>query len=181
MRSHLSDDTVESLRSAARKLSGFRRRQFQAEMAEKYCDGSARQTERVFGWGRAAVETGLNERRTGIRCVDGFHQRGRKKSEDLDPQLQADIQELVEPQSQADPKFQTTIAFTRVTSPAVHAALTRKFKGTDRKVPSPRTLIDILNRMGYSVRRVQKTGPEKNSRNGRHLRQRPRCSRTGCG
>ena len=161
MRSHLSDDTVESLRSAARKLSGFRRRQFQAEMAQKYCSGSARRTERVFGWGRDAVETGLNERRTGIRCVDSFHQRGRKKSEDLDPQLQADIQELVEPLSQVDPKFQTTIAFTRVTAPAVHAALTEKFQGPDRKVPSPRTLIDILNRMGYSVRRVQKTRPEK--------------------
>ena len=28
-------------------------------MARKYCDGSPRRAEDTFGWGRAAVETGL--------------------------------------------------------------------------------------------------------------------------
>ena len=166
MHAHLSDDVVESLRLAARKLTGYERRQFQAEMAWKYCDGSARKAERLFGWGRAAVETGLNEKRTGIRCLDSYSQRGRKKSEVTDPQLEADIRELVDPLTQSDPKFQTPLAFTRATAPAVEAALKEKFHRagqTDRPVPSRRTLVDVLNRLGYRLQRVQKTRPEKRS------------------
>ena len=54
----LSEPMIESLQSAARKLTGFRRRQFQAEMTLKHCDGRGRRAERVFGWGREAVDTG---------------------------------------------------------------------------------------------------------------------------
>ena len=62
----LTESVKETIKSAARKLTGFRRRQFQAEMAIKYCQGHARRTEEVFGWGRDAVNTGLNELRTGF-------------------------------------------------------------------------------------------------------------------
>ena len=130
-------------------------------MAEKYCGGSARVVERTFGWGRDAVNTGLNEKRTGIRCVDNVKARGRIKSEVIDRQLETDIRELVEPQTQADSKFQSTLAFTRATGPAVHAALQDKLRDTGRNVPALRTVANILNRLGYSIRRVQKTRPEK--------------------
>ena len=96
MHPQLCHETKESLSSAATRLTGFERRQFQAEMAEKYCGGSARVAERTFGWGRDAVNTGLNEMRTGIRCVDNFTARGRNKSEVIDRQLETDIRELVE-------------------------------------------------------------------------------------
>ena len=36
----------------------------------QYCGGSARRAEGMFTWGREAVEKGLQEQRTGIRCVD---------------------------------------------------------------------------------------------------------------
>lgn len=162
MHPQLCHETKASLCSAAKRLTGFERRRFQAEMAEKYCGGSARVAERTFGWGRDAVNTGLNEMRTGIRCVDNFKARGRIKSEVIDRQLETDIRELVEPQTQADPKFQSTLAFTRATGPAVHAALQDKLKDTGRNVPALRTVANILNRLGYSMRRVQKTRPEKN-------------------
>lgn len=110
-----------------------------------------------------AIETGLNELRTGIRCLDSFQQRGRKKSEVLNPQLEADIRELVELHTQSDPKFQTPLAFTRATAPAVHAALSEKYEQTVEKVPSCRTVLNILNRLGYRLKRVQKTRPEKKS------------------
>jgi transposase len=163
MHAVLSDDVIDSLRFAARKLTGFERRQFQAEMAVKYCGGSARSAERVFGWGRAAVQTGLHEKRTGIRCLDNFQQRGRKKSEVVDPQLEVDIREIVEPLTQSDPKFQTPLAFTRATASTVRKALTEKYRQTGQKVPARRTLIDILNRIGYRLKRVRKTRPEKKS------------------
>ena len=68
----LTEDVIQTIQSAAKSLSGYKRRRFQAETALKYCDGSPRQAEKVFGWGRAAVDTGLNELRTGIRCLDAF-------------------------------------------------------------------------------------------------------------
>src|ERR1022692_3772338 len=133
----------ETIRSAARKLTGFSRRQFQAEVATQYCQGSARQAEHLFGWGRDAVETGLNELRSGIRCLDNFSARGRHKSEQLDPMLVDRIRVIVEPQSQADPKFQNPLAFTRVTAKAVREQLQAENAATSptaTSLPAERTL-----------------------------------------
>jgi hypothetical protein len=153
---------IGTIRSAARKLTGFRRREFMAEMTLKYCGGSARRAETVFGWGRAAVCTGLNEKRTGRRCVDDFRARGRKKTEDRTPRLADEIKRIVEPRSQADPKFQTTLAFTRITARAVRNELLKN--GELRPaVPCRQTVGEILNRLGYRLRRVLKARPEKKS------------------
>lgn len=168
MITELTDAVRETIQSAARKLTGFLRRQFQAEVARDYCQGSARQAEQLFGWGRDAVETGLNELRTGIRCHDNFAARGRHKSEQLDPTLVDRIHALLEPVSQADPKFQTPLAFTRVTAKAVREQLLAEAAVTPAtvtpaQVPAERTLYDILNRLGFSLRRVRKTKPKKKS------------------
>jgi hypothetical protein len=97
--------------------------------------------------------------------VDNFSARGRKCSEEVDPQLERDIREIVEPQTQADPKFQTPLAFTRITAKAVRQALIEKQSCTgsgEPAVPAERTMLDILNRLGYRLQRVRKTRPEKN-------------------
>lgn len=158
MLSELTDSVIETIQRAARKLTGFRRRQFQAEVAVKYCDGSPRRAERVFGWGRDAVNTGLGELRTGIRCCDNFTARGRRRTEEQSPQLAAAIHELVEPVSQADPKLQTPFAYTRMTARAVREQLLAQ---RDLPVPAERTLRNMLNRLGYRLRRVRKTKPKK--------------------
>lgn len=156
----VTEELVESLCSAAKKLTGFERRQFQAEMATRYCGGSARRAEAIFGWCRSGVATGLNEMRTGIRCVECFSRRGRKKTEDKVPQIKTEIQKIVEPQAQADPKFQTTRAYTRVTAKAVRDQLL-EHKTLQDKVPGRQAIGTILNRMGYSLKRVRKTRSEK--------------------
>jgi hypothetical protein len=157
----LTESTKETVNSAARKLTGFRRRQFQAEMAIKYCQGHPRRAEQVFGWGRDAVNTGLNELRTGIRCMDGFSARGRPKTEKKQPELASVIHALAEPKSQADPKFQTPLAYTRITAKAVHKHLKANAAGENQHVPAERTVHDILNRLGYRLRPVRKTKPQK--------------------
>jgi hypothetical protein len=164
MLTELTESVKASLRSAARKLTGYRRRQYQAEMAVKYCQGSPRRAERVFGWGRETVRMGLNELRTGIRRVDAYSSRGRHKTEELNPDLVPEIHALVEPHSQADPKFQTPLAYTRVTAKAVQQQLAANAAETGRPVPAERTVHDILNRLGYRLRRVRKTKPQKKSR-----------------
>jgi hypothetical protein len=65
----LSSLQIGDLRLAVSKLRGVERRSFQAEMTVKYCKGSARMAEGVFGWGRESVEVGLAEKRTGIVCM----------------------------------------------------------------------------------------------------------------
>ena len=153
---------IETIQSAAKLLTGYKRRQFQAEMAHKYCKGSARQAETTFGWGRAAIITGLGELRTGIRCLDAYGLRGRKKTEELCPKLEEYVHRLVEPQAQADPKFQTTLAYTRITAKAVRQALEAEPELAGF-VPGRQTVGRLLNRLGYRLRRVLKTRPEKKS------------------
>lgn len=75
----LSVEILSSFASALDKLKGFDKRNYAAELAEKFFDKSARKVERALPVGREAVELGLKERETGIRCVEAFHQKGRKK------------------------------------------------------------------------------------------------------
>jgi hypothetical protein len=158
----LTDDARQAILLAATLLTGFKRRRFQAEMAHAHCGGSARLAEATFGWGRDAVHTGLNELRSDIRCVEAFDRRGRKTTEERHPALEERIRRLVDPHAQADPKFQTPFAYTRITAKAVRDALLAvpELAGA---VPSRQTIGDILNRLGYRLRRVLKARPQKRS------------------
>ena len=155
----LHDDTRSVILRAAALLTGHTRRRFQAEMANTYCGGSARLAETTFGWGRDAVHTGLNELRSGIRCVEDFEARGRTTTEDRHPELELHIRRLVDPHAQADPKFQTPFAYTRITAAAVRDALLAipELAGA---VPTRQTVGEILNRLGYKLRRVLKARPQ---------------------
>lgn len=158
----LTDDARQVIQRAATLLTGHTRRLFQAEMAHRYCGGSARLAETTFGWGREAVHTGLNELRSGIRCVEDFPSRGRPTTEERHPAVEGHIRRLVDPHAQADPKFQTPFVYTRITAKVVRDALLaiRELAG---QVPTRQTVGDMLNRLGYKLRRVQKARPQKNS------------------
>ena len=157
----LSEQTLKTIRDAARLLTGPKRRRFQAQVTLDYLDGSARQAERVFGWGRATVQLGLHELRTGITCCDRFTARGRHATEEDHPQLAQDIRDLVEPHTQGDPTSAAPFAFTRITAKAVRQALIERKGYREEDLPSQRTLNTILNRLGYRLRHVQKTRPLK--------------------
>jgi hypothetical protein len=134
------------LRSGARRLTGYQRRLFQAEVATQVCGGSARLAERRFGWGRETVEKGLHESRQGMRCLEDFAARGRRRSEDKDPQLAADIRAIVEPHTYADPELQSSRRYTNLSAAEVRDALIAKGH-PPAELPGERTLRDILNRM----------------------------------
>ena len=53
---------MADLRLAATQMSGAKRRAFQAEMAEQYCAGNARQAERRFGRSRETAYTSSRAR-----------------------------------------------------------------------------------------------------------------------
>lgn len=75
----LPPEIIDSFNSALSKLTGYLRRAYAAELCEKFFDNSPREMEKVLKVGRAMVRLGLNERRTGIRCLDAYSMRGAKK------------------------------------------------------------------------------------------------------
>jgi len=151
------------IRSGARRLTGYQRRLFQAEVATVLCDGCARQAERRFGWGRETVEKGLHEQRPGIRCLENFAARGRPRSEEKDPQLAADIRALVEPHSYADPELKSSRRYSNLSAAEVLEALITKGHPQEG-LPSERTMRDILNRRNYRLKRIQKGKPLKKTK-----------------
>jgi len=149
------------LQRGAQRLTGHQRRLFLAEVTVELCGGNARQAERRFGWGRETIDKGLHELRQGIRCLENFAARGRSRWEDAHPQRAADIRELVEPHTQADPELKSSRRYTNGSAAEVLEALrTRKGYAAD-DLPSERTMRDVLNRMGYRLKRIRKGKPLK--------------------
>ena len=149
--------------SGARRLTGYQRRLFMAEVTTELCKGSARQVERRFGWGRETVLKGLHESRQGIRCLENFAARGRLRSEEKDPQLAANIRAIVEPHTYADPQLKSSRRYTNLSAAEVREALIATGHPSE-KLPSERTLRDILNRMNYRLKRIQKGKPLKKTK-----------------
>lgn len=154
-------EQIADLRLAASKMTGAKRRAFEAEMTVKYCDGNARQAERVFGWGRDTVELGLAEKRTGIMCLGAQSAfSGRKRWEAEHPQVAEALRHLAEAHAQQDPTFRTPLAYTRLTAKAALEALRAQGYPEDH-LPSPSTMAEVLNRMGFRLRKVAKAQPQK--------------------
>lgn len=153
---------IETIQSAARKLTGADRRAFQAEAARDYCKGSPRIAERTFGWNRSAVQRGLDEMESGEVIPNG-KRTGRPGFSQQLPNLQEDIRSLVNPNSQTHPTFENTFRYTRMTAKAVIEVLVREKEYDVGELPAESTMRRLLNDMNYRLRRVQKTKPQKKS------------------
>ncbi|HEX4612924.1 MAG TPA: hypothetical protein VH092_32325 [Urbifossiella sp.] len=158
----ISDDVYDQLLCiAARHLTGHRRRQFQAQVTRALCGGNARQAERRFGWGRSNIDTGCHELDSGIRCVANVANRGKRRAEDANPRLAADVRDVVEPRAYADPELKSDRRYTNLSAAEVRDRL-RTDKGySPDALPSERTMRDLLNRLGYRLKRIQKGKPLK--------------------
>jgi hypothetical protein len=95
-----------------------------------------------------------------MRCLENFAARGRQRSEEKDPQLAADIRAIVEPHTYADPELKSSRRYSNLSAAEVLEAL--EAKGYPQEdLPSERTMRDILNRMNYRLKRIQKGKPLK--------------------
>jgi len=155
----LTDPIIATFKDAAKKLTGNRKRDFMAKVTEDDFEGSARKAETALGWCRHSVQLGLHERRTGIVCVDNYQARGRHKSEEILPNLEADIRSLVDAQAQADPKFQSTFLYARISARAVREILVSETGYDESELPTRQTLGEILNRMGYRLKKHKRQNP----------------------
>jgi biotin operon repressor len=131
-------------------------------MTLKYCGGSARLSETVFGWNRKSVQLGLVEKETGITCPQAkLGRSGRKRWEEKNAPVAQSLRNLAEANVQQEPTFNSTLGYTRLTASKAIAQL--KQEGyQEAQLPKPTTINQVLNRMGYRLRKVVKAKPQKN-------------------
>jgi hypothetical protein len=158
------DQYEDLLRIGAQRLTGYQRRLFQAQVCLTLCDGNPREAERRFGWGRQTVQQGLHEYQSGLQCVENFNARGRRRTEDENPQLAQDIRAIVEPRAYTDPELKSARRYSNLSAAEVLTTLqtTKGYRQDD--LPSERTVRDMLNRMNYRLKRIQKGKPLKKTK-----------------
>jgi Rhodopirellula transposase DDE domain len=156
-----SPSQIADLRLAASNMTGPTRRAFEAEMTVKYCGGNPLMAEAIFGWGRQTVALGLAERRTGIMCLGAQSAfSGRKRWEERHPPAAQALRQLAEAHAQQDPTFRTSLTYTRLTAQAALKVLNEQGY-SEEQLPSPSTMAEVLNRMGFRLRKVVKAKPQK--------------------
>src|SRR5947209_12720909 len=119
----LTDTLRQYALCTAASLHGSDRRLFMAHTVQLLGSGGQRLAERELGWSRVTIRKGLHELTSGIRCLDAFCLRGRKRSEEHWPTLLDDIKAIVDGQCQTDPTFQTQRLYSRLTAAAVRRQL----------------------------------------------------------
>ncbi len=158
----LNDEKKELIREAVKRLKGYERREYQAFIALEYFQGNARRTESAMGWGREMLKVGMKEIETGIRCIHRYKDTGRKRTEDKIETLSEDIRAIADPQTQADPSMKSgRLTYTRITAKAMRKALIENKGYKDEQLPCENTIGNILNRLGYNLKRVLKAKPAK--------------------
>lgn len=151
------DEKVKStLKDAAKKLTGPKKRAFMAKATEDYFEGSARKAETYLGWKRQTVQKGLHERRVGVICLDNYQARGSHKTEEKLPDLAQNIHQLLADKHQADPKLKTPFKYTKVTAQAVLDALVAEKGYSEEVLPCRQTMGSILNRLDYRLKKHKK-------------------------
>jgi hypothetical protein len=157
----LTPSPIADLRLAASHMTGPTRRAFEAEMTLKYCGGNPLMAEAIFGGGRQTVALGLAERRTGIIGLGAQSAfSGRKRWEDQQPQAAETLRQRAAAHAQQAPTFRTCLTYPRLTAKAALEALHAQGYGEDH-LPSPSTMAEVLNRLGFRLRKVVKATPQK--------------------
>ncbi len=162
--SSLTQNHIEDIRLAASEMHGAKRREFLADITLKHCDGKARRAETLFGRGRETIEKGLGEKHTGIVCLGAQSScSGRKLWEEEQPEASDILRKIAEAHVQQDATFRTPAAFTRLTAAEALKQL-QEHGVTADSLPSSSAMAEVLNRMGYRLRRVVRDKPLKKIR-----------------
>jgi Rhodopirellula transposase DDE domain len=155
-------EVKELLIETAKDLKGSARRLFMARTVRALGEGGQRLAERELGWNRGTIRKGEHELSHGIVCIDAHSWRGRKRSEEHLPNLLNDITAIVDGQSQADPQFRTNRLYTRLTATEVRRQLIEQKGYHKNELPTAETITTKLNELGYSLKKVAKSQPQKN-------------------
>jgi len=156
----LSEEQKQVFIETAKVLKGSARRVFMARVAKAI--GGQRRAARELGWERETIRKGMRELESGEAIKDNFAGRGRKRAEEKLPHLLEDIGAIVDGQSQTDPRFESSRLYSRLSAAQVRQALIRHKGYQDNELPSEETIRVKLNDLGYQLRTVRKSVPQKN-------------------
>lgn len=159
----LSEELKSVYMKTSQRLKSSERRQFMAQIVKSLGVGGQSYAAREFHWGRNTIRKGIGELDSGECIRDNFSARGRKKAEEKLPSLLADIRAIVDGQSQTDPTFQSQRLYTRLSAAEVRKQLILQKNYREDDLPTEETIRVKLNDLGYRLRAVQKSRPQKNS------------------
>ena len=151
------------LRETAATLKGSDRRMFMAKTVRMLGQGGQRKAARELGWDRTTIRKGEYELQHGA-MQDQSSRRGRKNAEAHLPSLLDDIRQIVEPDSQTDPTFETRHRYRRISAPSVREQLLEVYGYSEAECPQERTIRTKLNELDFRTRRVVKSKPQKKFR-----------------
>jgi len=160
----ISEETKAYLRATALSLKGHDRRLFLARTVRWLGPGGQRQAERELGWNRVTIGKGLHELASGLRCVDAFSARGRRRAEEHLPHLLDDIRAVVDGQCQTDPTFHSQRVYSRLTAEQVRQQLVLRKGYQEAELPCAETIRRKLHQLDFHLRKVAKCRPKKRSR-----------------
>jgi hypothetical protein len=143
------------------KLNGHKKRIALAKLSKAIGRGGSSIVAKEFNVSRDTIRKGFIELETGEPIKDNFCSRGRKKTSEKSPNLLDDIKEIVDIQSQIDPKFKSTNIYTRLTVAEIRKQLITDKGYKEEDLPTNATLNTITNNLGYKLRKVKKTKPIK--------------------
>jgi len=158
---NVTEEMKEMYIETVKSLKGSDKRLYMARVVKSLGRGGQSYAQRELGWHRGLIIKGTHELNTGNVIKDNFAARGRKKAEEHFPNLLEDIREIADSYSQTDPTFRTTGLYMRLSAPAVKQRLIDE-KGYDAEnMPCVETINNKLNDLGYRLKKVQKTKPQK--------------------
>jgi hypothetical protein len=147
-------ETVNKLKSSDRRIA-------LAKIADKYGYGGKSLVAKEFNAGRDTITKGMLELKENKPIQDAHDKKGRKNILYKLPNLKNDIQEIAESQSQIDPKFQSERLYIKLTVKAIRGELIDSKGYADENLPSNQTINNIVNDLGFKLKKIQKTKPLK--------------------
>jgi len=143
------------------KMNGSERRIYLAQIALSLGYGGQRLVCDKFGIDNKTLQKGIEEFTSGNFIKDAFSERGRKGIEVYLPNLLNDIKNIVDSESQIDPKFYDNRLFTRLTPEAIREQLYRQKGYKESELPTVQTIYNKVKELGYNFSKIQKTKPIK--------------------
>jgi hypothetical protein len=159
----LTDSLKTLLIETAKSLKGSARRVFMARTVNELGPGGQQRAAHELRWGRMTLRKGMRELTSGVRCIEAFSLRGRKRAEAPLPHLLTDIRALDDSQSQADPQFRSHRLYTRLTAAEVRRQWIAQKGYLEATLPTADTIGTKLHELGYYPQKVAKSQPQKNS------------------
>jgi len=157
----LNEATKQVYIETAKALKGYERRVFMARVVQALGQGGQRRAARELGWNRTTIRKGQHELASGLVCLEAYAGRGRKRAEEHLPHLLGDIQEIVDGQSQTDPRFESSRLYTRLSAAQVRHQLMAQKGYREAELPTEETIRVKLNHLGYRLHTVRKNVSQK--------------------